>query len=166
MGYTLPQFLAHAIALEDEAAERYAELADMMEAHNNLDTAGVFKEMSKFSSLHGNEIRERCKGVTLPKLMSWQYRWKTPPEVGGDDGVSYLMTPYHALHYARENEIRGMQFYRQAATESTDAEVKRLGREFADEESEHVVALDKWIERTPRPSADWAVDAEPAQSVD
>ena len=166
MSFTLAQFLAHAIALEDEAAQRYEELADMMDAHNNGDTATVFKEMSRFSTMHGNEIRERAKGVTLPKLMSWQYRWKTPPEVGGDDGVSYLMTPYHALLYARENEIRGMEFYRQAANESKDAEVQRLGREFADEESEHVVSLDKWIERTPRPKADWAQDAEPAQSVD
>jgi len=166
MSFTLPQFLAHAIALEDEAAERYEELADMMVAHNNPDTAAVFTDMARFSTLHGNDIRERSKGVTLPKLMSWQYRWKTPPEVGGDDGVSYLMTPYHALHYARENEIRGMEFYRQAATASPDAEVKRLGREFADEESEHVVALDKWIEKTPRPPADWAVETEEAQSVD
>ena len=166
MSFTLPQFLAHAIALEDEAAERYSELADMMEAHNNMDTAAVFRDMAKFSTLHGNDIRERSKGTSLPKLMSWQYRWKTPPEVGGDDNVSYLMTPYHALLYARENEIRGMEFYRQAASASPDAEVKRLGREFADEESEHVVALDKWIEKTPRPAADWAVETEEAQSVD
>ena len=30
MSYTLPEFLAHAVALEHEAAERYLELADMM----------------------------------------------------------------------------------------------------------------------------------------
>ena len=29
MNYSLPEFLAHAIALEHEAAERYLELADM-----------------------------------------------------------------------------------------------------------------------------------------
>jgi hypothetical protein len=35
MSYSLPEVLAHAIALENEAAERYLELADMMEAHRN-----------------------------------------------------------------------------------------------------------------------------------
>ena len=166
MSYTLPAFLAHAIALESEAAERYEELADMMEAHNNQDTASVFREMSKFSILHANEVRERAKTVELPKLKSWEYRWTTPPEVGGDEGVTYRMPPYHALHYALGNEIRGMEFYRQAAASASDPEVKRLGAEFADEEAEHVAALDKWIARTQRPKADWAQDEEPAQSLD
>lgn len=164
MGYTLPEFLAHAIALETEAAERYLELADMMEAHNNLETAGVFRDMARFSTLHGDEIKSRSRALELPKLASWQYRWKTPPEVGSEDGIHYLMTPYHALRYARENEIRGMEYYRMAAATSADAEVKRLGTEFAQEESEHVVALDKWIEKTPRPSITWQEDADPAQS--
>ena len=30
----LKSLLAHALALEEEASERYAELADIMEAHN------------------------------------------------------------------------------------------------------------------------------------
>jgi rubrerythrin len=163
MGYTLPEFLAHAIALETEAEERYHELADMMEAHNNLETATVFRDMARFSQMHCDEIKQRSRALELPKLSSWQYRWKTPPEVGGDDGIHYLMTPYHALRYARDNEIRGMDYYRMAAASSADAEVKRLGTEFAKEESEHVVALDKWIEKTPRPSITWAEDHDPAQ---
>ena len=42
----IPQLLAHAIALENEASERYADLADLMEAHNNYDVASLFKKMS------------------------------------------------------------------------------------------------------------------------
>ena len=166
MGYSLAEFLAHAIALEHEAAERYLELADMMEAHNNLDTASVFRDMARFSALHGDEIKQRARALELPKLLSWQYRWKTPPEAGGDDGIHYLMTPYHALRYARDNEIRGMEYYRDAAAKSGDNEVKRLGTDFAAEEAEHVAALDQWIEKTPRPSITWAEDADPAQCVD
>lgn len=166
MGYTLAEFLAHAIALEQEAAERYAELADMMEAHNNLETAAVFRDMARFSTMHGDEIKQRARALELPKLLSWQYRWKTPPEVGDDNDIHYLMTPYHALRYARDNEIRGMEYYSSAATGSDDAEVKRLGADFAAEEREHVEALDKWIAKTPRPSITWQEDADPAQSVD
>ena len=35
MSYALPEFLAHAVPLEQETADRYLELADMMEAHRN-----------------------------------------------------------------------------------------------------------------------------------
>ncbi len=166
MGYSLAEFLAHAIALEQEAAERYLELADMMEAHNNLETASVFRDMARFSTLHGDEIKQRARALELPKLQSWQYRWTTPPEVGGDDEIHYLMTPYHALTYARDNEIRGMEYYRAAANDGADPEVKRLGNDFATEESEHVAALDKWIAMTPRPSTSWQEDSDPAQAVD
>jgi rubrerythrin len=166
MSYTLPEFLAHSIALEQEAAERYLELADMMEAHNNVDTAVVFRDMARFSKLHCEEILARVGTTPLPKLKAWQYRWTTPPEVGGDDGIHYLMTPYHALKYARDNEVRGMEFYRSTAAKSDDAEVRRLGAEFAAEESEHVEALSQWIAKTPRPSITWREDPDPVQSID
>jgi rubrerythrin len=164
MNYSLPEFLAHAIALEREAQERYLELADMMEAHLNLDTAKVFRDMVHFSKLHGDEIVERAKHVELRKLNSWEFRWRISHEVGDDDGVHYLMTPYHALKYARENEVRGRDYYRAAAEKSQDAEVRRLGNEFAEEEQEHVEALDRLIEKTPRPSTSWMEDSDSAQA--
>lgn len=166
MSTSLAEFMAHAIALEQEAAERYLELADMMEAHNNTDTAAVFRDMARFSNLHLDDVRKRSRALELPKLMSWQYRWKTPPETGDENDIHYLMTPYHALRYARDNEIRGMEYYRQAAEGAADAEVRRLGNDFANEEAEHVAALDAWIARTPRPSITWQEDQDPAQSVD
>ena len=161
MSYTLPEFLAHAIALEQEAAERYLELADMMEAQQNNAVASVFRDMVRYSEMHRDEIRARVGSTELPKLKSWQYRWRTPPEVGGEEGFDYLMEPYHALKYARGNELRAMVYYRDVAADSNDAEVKRLGAEFAAEEAGHVAALDEWLARTPRPSATWDADPDP-----
>jgi rubrerythrin len=111
MSFTLTEFLAHAIAMEEEAAERYLELADMMEAHNNLDVSRVFRDMNHYSQLHRDSIQERVGELQLPELKSWQYRWTSPPEVGDEDGFDYMMEPYHALEYARENERRAMAFY-------------------------------------------------------
>ena len=54
MNYTLPEFLAHAIALEHEAAERYLELADMMEAV----IAAVF--LDAVTSNYGAALRSRA----------------------------------------------------------------------------------------------------------
>jgi rubrerythrin len=158
MSYALPEFLAHAVALEQEAADRYLELADMMEAHRNDAVSSVFRDMTRFSEMHRDEIKARVASIELPQLKSWEYRWRSPPEVGGEEGFDYLMEPYHALKYARENELRAMQYYRDVERAAADAEVKRLAGAFADEESEHVAALDKWIALIPRPSSTWQND--------
>ena len=161
MSYTLPEFLAHAVALEQEAADRYLELADMMEAHRNDPVAAVFRDMTRFSQMHRDEVKARVGSTELPQLRVWEYRWSLPPEVGGEEGFDYMMEAYNALRYARENEVRGMEYYRSVAEAATDPEVRRLATDFADEEAQHVAALDKWIALTPRPSATWAEDPDP-----
>jgi rubrerythrin len=158
MSYTLPEFLAHAIALENEAAERYLELADMMEAHRNDEVSALFRDMVRFSQMHRDEIQARVGAIELPKLKSWEYRWRTPPEVGGDEAFDYMLEPFHALQYARGNEVRAMEYYRSVASGTQETEIKRLADEFANEEAEHVAALDKWLARTPRPSSTWQAD--------
>jgi len=164
MSYTLPEFLAHAVALEHEAAERYLELADMMESYRNDDVSKLFRDMVHFSQMHRDEIKARVGSIELPKLRSWQYRWSSPPEVGGEEGFDYMIEPYHALKYARGNEVRALEYYRAVAGEATDPEVKRLATDFANEEVEHVAALDAWLARTPRPSSTWEADPDTQQS--
>ncbi len=149
MSYSLPEFLAHALAMEEEAAERNLELADMMEAHNNLEVAGIFRDMHRFSTMHRDSIRERVGEIELPQLKSWQYRWVAPTEIGDEDGFDYMMRPHNALKYARDNEERAMLFYQAVAEQADDPEVKRLAIEFAEEEKEHTEALDGWLERVP-----------------
>jgi rubrerythrin len=161
MSYTLPEFLAHAVVMEEEAAERYLELADMMESHRNDEVSALFRDMHRFSLMHRDSIRERIGTIELPKLKSWEYRWRTPPEMGDEDAFDYMMEAYNALRYARANEVRAMEYYRSVAGESDDPDLKRLASEFAAEEQEHVEALDKWLGRTTRPSQTWEQDPEP-----
>ena len=158
MSYTLPEFLAHAIALEHEAAERYLELADMMEAHRNDEVSALFRDMVRYSRLHHDSIVRRADGVELPALRSWQYRWSQPPEAGGEEAFDYALDAYAALRYARANERRALDYYTHVGAVSVDPEVRRLAAEFAAEEAEHVQALDDWLARTPRPSARYADD--------
>lgn len=158
MDYTLPQFLAHAIALEREAAERYLELADMMEAHRNDAVSALFRDMVRYSRLHHDSIVERAAGTALPSIGPWEYLWRYPPEAGGDEAFDPALNAYDALRYARENEERAMQYYSEVGLGSSDPEVKRLAAEFAAEETEHVQAIDDWLARTERPSAPWALD--------
>jgi len=164
MSYTLPEFLAHAIAMENEAAERYLELADMMEAHRNDEVSALFRDMHRYSLMHRDAIADRVGAIELPQLRAWEYRWRTPPEMGDDDAFDYMLDAYHALGYARDNEERAMQYYRGVAQESSDAEVQRLAADFAAEEEEHVAALDAWIGRTQRPSETWESDPQSRRS--
>jgi rubrerythrin len=168
MTQTVAIFLAHAMAMEQEAADRYDELADTMEVHNNLDVADLFRQMAKYSRLHGASVAQRASPFELPRLKSWQYRWNTPepPEVGEVECGHYMMTPYHALVFALENEKRGYQFYASQAESSEDDAVRTMAAEMAEEEAEHVTELEAWIARTPKPASDWAEDPDDAVVVD
>jgi len=149
MDYSLNEFLALAIGMEEEAAERYLELADMMEAHDNQKVSKLFRDMNRYSCLHRDSIKERAGSIELPHLKSWQYRWTNlPSEVGGEEGFDYSITPYDALEYARENEVRAMQFYKSVADSSSDAEIKKMATEFAEEEEEHTQMLDDLLANT------------------
>ncbi|MBF0392714.1 MAG: ferritin family protein [Alphaproteobacteria bacterium] len=164
----LPTFLAHAVALEREAAERYAELADTLEAHHNAEAAELFRRLAHFSRLHQAEVEERAKGHALPHLAPWQYKWDEPegPESAPIERTHYLMTPYHVLHLALTNERKGMAYYAKVAAESTDPDIRRMAKEMADEESEHVVMLEEWIKKVPEPDADWDEDTDPPVVAD
>ncbi len=150
MSYNMVEFLAHAIAMEEEAAERYLELADMMEAHNNLEVQKLFRDMNRYSILHRDSIQERAGSLELPKLKSWQYRWVAPTEVGGEEGFDYNLDPYQALEYARANEARARDFYAIVAKSTEDDEIKKLATDFAAEEQEHTDALDEQLSNTIR----------------
>ena len=165
MDYTLPEFLAHAIALERESAERYLELADMMESYRNDNVSQLFRDMVHYSNLHHDSIVERARGIELPTLRSWQYRWTSPPEQGGDEAFDPMLEPYNALRYARENEVRAMEYYAKVGQTATDAEVRRMAAEFAAEETEHVEAIDDWLARTARPAAPWSLDPDRSSST-
>ena len=43
---SVEELLAYSLAIEQEAAERYAELADQMEVHNNHEVAELFHKLA------------------------------------------------------------------------------------------------------------------------
>ena len=149
---TVPEFLSHAVALEDESAERYEMLADTMEVHNNDVVAELFRKLMQYSQQHAEEVQALASGMTLPNIAPWEYTWNCPdtPE-GGDcfsEALNYLMTPYQALNLAIHNEARGRDFYAWVSRESPDPEVRRLAGEMASEEQEHVDLLQTMLEKT------------------
>lgn len=162
---TVQMFLAHALALENEAAERYADLADSMETHNNKEVAGLFRDLSGFSRKHAEEVREVAAkyGEALPHVAPWDFVWssKEAPENAAFEGAHYLMKSYHALKLALAAEEQGNRYYASVASETKNEEVAKLAREFADEEAGHVALIQKWLEKVPTPDKNWDQDLDP-----
>jgi rubrerythrin len=165
---TLPEFFAHALAIEDEAAERYRELAAQMIAHHNEAVAEVFVRLAGFEAQHAAKIRELAEEVQLPPIAPWEYRWEgfESPESVPHDQMHYLMTPFQALELALINERLAHEFFVRIVASSKNPEIKRLAREMAADEAHHVELIREWLRRVERPARDWADDPDPASEVD
>lgn len=159
----LDTFLAYSVALEEEAAERHGELADMMAVHNNPEVAETFRKLAHYSRLHAQEIRDRSRGSDLPRIAPWDFGWETMegPETADIGSVNYLMNTVRALQIAMGNERRAHDFYFAISEESPDPEVRALAAEFADEEKEHLRLLEKWLEKLPDSANETVFDPDP-----
>ena len=145
----LDTFLVYSITLEEEAAERHDELADVMGVHNNPEVAATFRKLAHYSRLHAQEIRDHAKGRDLPVIAPWDFGWEDMegPETGDLSSVNYLMNNAQALQLAMGNEQRAFDFYDQISRESQVPEITVMAAEFAVEEKEHLGLLQEWMDK-------------------
>ncbi len=155
-------FMAHAYAMEAEAAERYAEFADAMETHNNREVAELFRKLARIEQRHADQILEQMGWKQSP-VTTANVRWQGTegPETADPTELHYLMQPYHALQIALHNEKRARDFFANLAKSTTDAGVRKGALEMREEEAEHVSLIEEWLKRTPQPDANWQADPDP-----
>ncbi|MBE0622204.1 MAG: ferritin family protein [Burkholderiales bacterium] len=155
-------FMAHAYAMEAEAAERYAEFADSMEMHNNLEVAELFRKLSRIEQRHADQILEQMGWKQSP-VSAANVRWEgmEGPETADPTELHYLMQPYHALQIALHNEKRARDFFAHLAKVTKDAGVRAGALEMEEDEAEHVHLIEEWLARTPKPDANWEADQDP-----
>jgi rubrerythrin len=141
------RFLAHAIALEREAARRYEELAAAMQTEGNAELKRFFARMAHFSRLHLADAQARGGFRILPVLAPHEYEWPdgTAPETADWAGVDAQMDGRAALELALTSERRGHAYYAAVAALAQDRELRALAREFAGEEAQHVAELEKLL---------------------
>ncbi len=165
---TLPEFMAQALAMEQEAVERYTEFADSLETHNNHEVAALFRTMAGYEAKHAERIMAE---------MGWQVAPPAPrrtiygpgmenPETMPFDEVHYLMQPWHALQLALAAEKRAQAFFAVLARMSTSEPVRRAALELQAEEAGHVALIQDWIAKVPPPDPDWANDPDPPRYTD
>ena len=153
-----PELYAHAIAIEREAAARYAELAQLMADRGQEAVADIFSYLARLEGEHLDTLERRTAGVALPRIAAGEYHWfdAGAPETAAHEWLFRLITPRQALLIALEAEKRAQVFFERVYLTSNDPALRGLAQEMALEESEHVAMVERLVERTPEPQVDWA----------
>jgi rubrerythrin len=159
---SVAEFFAQALAIEVEAAERYDDLADQMETHNNNKIAAIFRKMAKIEGLHRDEIARRA-GDALVGGRPASFSWLAPegPEAIDFSELHYKMTPRQALMLARHNEERAVKYFEEIAAAAANPEIAAFAATMAEDERHHVVLVDKWLEKYDADDPDWDEDLDP-----
>lgn len=150
---SLAECYASALAIEREAAARCEEFAEYLDDHGEEATAELFRKLARFERQHIDELERRAGGMPLPTLQPWEFNWidNAPAERVDRQLIFHMMTPHDALKIALGAEKRAQALYEQAIAASDDPEVKRLARELAGEELEHIAWLEDGLKQVPRP---------------
>ena len=165
---TLSELMVQALAMEQEAGRRYAEFADAMEVHNNLEVAALFRKMAGIEHKHAQQIMAQMGWGKMPASEPAKPSWDgfEAPETAPGDEVHYLMQPYHVLELALANELRAERFFARLVRVATQASVRKAARALQAEEAEHVALVRAWMKKVPRPARNWANDPDPASYTD
>lgn len=165
---TLPEFMAQALAMERDAADRYNDFADALETHNNHEVAALFRTMAGYEAKHAERIMAEMgwKEAPPPPRQAVCVPGMENPETGPFDEVHYLMQPWHALQLALAAEKRAQAFFAVLARMSTSEAVRKAALELQAEEAEHVALVQEWIAKVPPPDPDWSVDPDPPRYTD
>ena len=152
------ELYAHAIAIEREAAETYAELAQHMDDLGNDEVAMLFRRLAVFEAEHLQTLEARTAGVALPALKPGEYAWLDAgaPETVARELVYRLLTPRAALDIALDAERRAQQFFAGVHATADDPALRALAQEMAAEEQGHIAMVEQARVRTPDVRVDWA----------
>lgn len=143
-------FLAHSVRVEADAAESYDHLAAEMESQGNAEVAALLRKFGGYSRQHLAEATERAyrEAGELLQLEPGDYRWpdgRSPEKAAAADLAG--LTVRAALEIALGAERQACDFYAAVAGQTASAAVQELAQEFAEEEAEHVEALERWLAR-------------------
>jgi rubrerythrin len=154
---SLSVFLTHALAIEHEATERYAEFAASFAERGEPTLAGICSELARAEGEHYARLVRAAEGVELAPLRAGEYCWIEAgvPEAPARDAFYRIATPAQLLQVALEAEKRARRFFAWVARTTRDRTVRLMAREIATEEAQHVAWIEKAIAyRDPAPVAE------------
>jgi rubrerythrin len=140
---TLEEFYAHALAIEREAAARYAELHLWFKDGGEDVLAGLCGNLAQAERKHLKALERRCHGLDIPAIDASGYRWTGAgsPEAPGLDVLRQVTSVGELVSIALGAERSAAAFFEWVAATSPDARVRALALELAAEEEEHI----RWL---------------------
>jgi len=157
------EFLANAELLMQESLERYGQLADSMELHNNLEVAAQFRELEVLEKQQLQWIEEQTAGLTLPEIAPWNFAWHChdDPDKSCLGDMDYLTNSAKALLAALHNENHAEELYRQVAEQASDTEVKSIANKMAELQLHQINLLQQRLDALPKEAYVSADDMDP-----
>ena len=138
-----------AILIEEEAQERYEELAHQMEIHHTPEAAAFFRFMARNEAEHGARLaRQRARMLgDAPRAVTRAMLWDV--EAPDYDQARAFMTARQAMQAALDSEVKAHAFFSGALPQVHDPEVKALFSALRDEEASHQALVANELQRTP-----------------
>jgi len=139
-----------AVLMEEEARQRYIEFAEVLEeVHHNRDAAAFCRTMVENEERHGSELLKRRQQLypSAPARVTASMLFDV--EAPEYDRAAAFMTPRGCMEMALAAETKAERFFRDALATTSNADVKALLVELADEEVEHQHMVRAQIERLP-----------------
>lgn len=138
-----------AILIEEESAERYEEFADELSHHDTKEAAAFFLQMKGNEEKHHASLVARRKqlfGVEPCRVRREQIFDVEAPET---DEVRAFMSLRAALETSLLAERKACAFFEGALPRLEHPEVKALFTELAAEEAEHIMLVQRQLDKAP-----------------
>lgn len=124
------ELYVNAIAVAQEAARRYAELAERAAQQNNHAAATLFRSLAQADARRLAALQRESAGLELP-LLEADHSWRTEAAGAARD----------ALEIALRAEKAARAFFEQAARTADDPAARTLALEMAAEEGAHAALI-------------------------
>ena len=162
---TVEEFYAHALAIEREAADRYAEFTEYFADRGEEALADLCRNLASLERGHFDELAAACATLTLPAIARGQYRWleAEAPEAAARELLYRVANPRQLLEIALGAEWRAREFFVWIVRTAPTNPVRELASVMAAEETEDVQWVRKALEYRDATGLDW--DALLAQGV-
>ena len=103
------EFMTRAYVMEVDASERYADFADQMEVHNNLEVAQLFRKLARIEGLHAKRILQEMGWKKPPQaLPEWRWDEAEPPETAAVTDLHYLIKETRFRYHRNPTVDRGI----------------------------------------------------------
>ena len=145
---SVEEFLAYSIELEQEAALRFGELADSMDACGNREVGKLFRQLADYPActLPTRMARSGFREIPAKKPGDFEWPGLESPEAAAIWAADPMIGREQALEIALDAaETSGYEYLQERSRYDPDPEIKAMAKEFVVEESEHVAELQKWI---------------------